>query len=203
MMQHKGNKSEETIRVEQLFMAIMHTLNMAVCYEWKCGNGTIDFVVGTDAGKGKIYWEGMTGVELKTTMNDLRTGNGLNVRAFPFNYLLVPEKIAYSAVKYMERYSGYFGHVGLLVLMDDYTLDIHRPATVILPDERNHGYHTNTVNLSEFEKYYDSVAFALGQFGDNPVTVHNFKTNETKMVEIWIDPEVREIDDDGKVKVSA
>jgi len=200
-MQHKGNKSEETIRCEQLFMAVMRALGMTCFYEQRIGTGTIDFVVGQNAGDSRMYYDGMTGVELKATMNDLRTGNGLNVRAFPFNYVLVPEKIAYSAVKYMEKYPKDFRHVGLLVLMDDYTLDIHRYASPVMPESNKE--LMQQINKAEFEQYHDSVALALGHFGDNPVTVHNFKTNESKTVKIWFEVEEKEVDLDGRELTSA
>ena len=204
-MQHKGNKSEETIKCEQLFVSIVSTLEMGFLYEQYCGTGTIDFVVGDKAKGNAIYYCGMTGVELKTSMNDMRTWNGLNVKAYPYNYLLVPEKIAYSAFRRMEQYSDEFDHVGLLVLEEeDYTLNLFKQAKFIVPSDRNTELMKRIrSNVDEYADYYDSVAYMLGVHGDNPVSVHNFKTNETRIVRLQCIISEEDINLEGKGRESA
>lgn len=174
-MTHKGNKSDETIVLEKLFIGIMRAYGMEVFYEYQCGTGTIDFVVGFHSHKpGYMYHEGMTGVELKSSMSDFRTGNGLNIKTFPFTYMLVPERIAYSAIKHMEK-NVEFNHVGLLVLMDDYYMEIHKHAEFLSELERN-SIMIPRIKESHFTEYIDAVAYGMS---DDCVSCHNYETNET------------------------
>lgn len=186
-MQHKGNKNDITIAVEKVFIGICRAVGMEIFYEYACGTGTVDFVVGISADKDErsMYYAGQTGVELKTSMNDLRTWNGLNIRAFPYNYILVPENIAYSAMRHMERYNKEFKHVGLIVLMDDYSLVVQRYATPIMPKELTP--MNKRCEEDKYASYPDSVALLVAfQDEKTVVSVHNFNTGKTHSEKVEI-----------------
>lgn len=183
-MTHKGNKSDYTKLLEELFVGIMRAHGAEVHYEVQCGTGVIDFVVGDGDGtdEHRMYYEGMTGVELKSTMNDFRTWNGLNVNAYPYTYILVPEKIAYSAMKRLERFEE-LRHVGLIVIMDDCTIDMYKHAA-FNPNVRT-GKMVKHIEEDGFDDYQDSVAYYLN--GSDYVPFHNYETGETWYETISVD----------------
>ena len=190
-MTHKGNKSDKTIMLEKLFIAIMRANNMQVFYEYACGTGVIDFVVGLPGEKpDRMKWSGMTGVELKSSMADFRTGNGLNIYAYPYTYILVPEDIAYSAIKHMQQDTK-FDHVGVLVLKDDYTLEIHKHAKF---KEDLWFYSEMDKRLKKYPEtcYMDSVELGLAE-DDSIITCHNYETNETWQVKSFFETKVERV----------
>lgn len=167
----KGRKSFDTIIAEAQFKTAIKVLGGEYLYEkeiYKTPKNSyesphpsfIDFVVGLPDKDGNIMCFTGTGVELKTSMSDLKnSAYGKNFSAFMFNYLLVPEGISARAAKYMDTNGGY-EHVGLLVLCDDGQLIMQKEATALLSDEDYEMQYKSAFEEEEFERR-DAVAYLL------------------------------------------
>ena len=186
-MKHTGSKNDMTITTEIALISAVRAAGLEVFYEYSCNSLSrhykIDFVVGKSAGNGEMYIQGMTGVELKTSMSNLCAGGGLNIKSFPYNYILVPEYMAYAAIKYMMQNEKRFWHVGLLVLREDYSFVICKYAEFINPNP----YSESAIDIEKENPtdYQDSVAQMVSVSNPNTViSVHNFQTGETRK-ETW------------------
>lgn len=187
-MIHSGNKTQKTIICEELFIAVMKMLGLNVFYEHSflntiTGHRKIDFVVGEPYTGDGICYNGMVGVELKTSAADLlghETGKSFN--SFPFNYLLVTDDIMDAAIKFVGH-SSKNSHIGIIVIREDCSVLVRKPAGYC---DINPNYYKDLKTDIEshlYEKYLDSLACAFAKakklgFG----TAHDFKSNRTMKI---------------------
>ena len=88
----------------------------------------IDYVVGFEDTDDHSKIIGVTGVEAKATINDLRNSPyGKNFKSFYYNYLLIPSDICYKTQQYLKEHKEY-RHVGLIQVSDDGKADIVKKA---------------------------------------------------------------------------
>ena len=187
MYQTKYNKSIRSMTAEYQFRSIIRTMGGKYLYEYSfmkhphSGLAVVDFVVGI-SGKGQdedfITINSMTGVELKTTIGDLRSGYGINFNSFRFNYLLVPADIAFSAIQFMKSKIE-FNHVGILVIQEDGLLCMERSASVVRSDDEFS--RDLRKDLSVIESF-DSIAYLMAWSGQSDCQVPYYNAESDTLI---------------------
>lgn len=167
----KGKKSIKTIIAEEQFKAIIKAIGGEYKYEYVFFKkpsesyltrhpNKIDFVVSLKHRDGGMSYRSFAGVELKTSLYDLRGAYGKNFSSFCYNYLLITEDISARAVQYMESIEEY-KHVGILILCGDGELIINRAAKPLLSDDKNFDIsYLSAIEDSE-EELLDSIKLLL------------------------------------------
>ena len=125
---------------------------------WQCAKKKqIDFVIGIPTEKGdSIFAASATGVELKTSMEDLANSQyGKNFSSFSYNYLLVTENISVRAETYMKKNKRY-EHVGILVLCENGELLVIKYAKKV-NDSKNFDVTHRAALLEENCEGIDSI----------------------------------------------
>lgn len=170
MFEIKGNKSTNTIICESMLRGIAH-MNCFACWpEVSVDKGKIDFVLGRADGEdiNRMHMDSATGIELKVSWSDFCSGNGRHVFSYHYNYFLVPEEMVYKVQKYIEKNVEY-DHVGILVVTDEYTLEIARYAKFIpfsnRSDQRLKDYENDTYII-------DGVTQMLTSLGRDGYVAH-------------------------------
>jgi len=167
----KNNESDYSIIIRRQFEAQAVGLGFSVWHEVGVCGGRIDMVLGM--GKGNVEEQTMvpatmTGIELKISLSDLKNKfeRGKNFYSFHYNYLLIPNDIAYSAMRYVKSRTDY-NHIGVIVFDENCILHVERFASYYEP-KVPHDY------VREYEKsmndrgktdypVMDSIRFLLAQ----------------------------------------
>jgi hypothetical protein len=109
---------------------------------------TIDFVVYADIYNDGNFEDSFTGVELKSTLENLYGPYGRNVYSFSFNYFLFSSDIAGTASRYIEKYDEY-KHVGIATIDEFGDVKIVKEASLIEPNDYWDSDHKKYVEESE------------------------------------------------------
>ena len=132
-----NHESVASMIIRRQFQSQAIALGYSVRHEVIVCGGRIDMVLGNgDVINQTMSSHSMTGIELKISLSDLKNQweTGKNFYNFHYNYLLIPNDIAYSALKYVNSNIKY-GHVGVIVYDVNGMLHVERIASYYEPSD--------------------------------------------------------------------